>query len=422
MADAKQEVIQFQKSNPKNKLCVDCGSPNPQWASVTFAVFFCLQCAGVHRSFGVHISFVRSVTMDSWQPDQARRMKLGGNEEFVTFVESYSPAEEGGYSKGMNLADKYTCWAAKQYREKLDAAMEGKEWTQSSPPARSATPDLASSQQSTGLRKSRAAGRSSTLGRANSASPAPSQGSFPGTPNLDDAAQQKANNEAYFATLGQANATRPEHLPPSQGGRYVGFGSTPTPPPTNSHPSFGLSSAAAPTLTDFQQDPVSALGKGWSLFSSAVMGASKAVNETIIQPGVERITDPNLIQSVKGYAAEAGKQASTLGKNANDWGRTQWGVDVANQMGGLLDTVKTATGASNRPPPGYSHVDNFDDETSALYTDAGDDDFFAQHDGSRPQQSHTQAQPSSAYGATSTSTTTAVPAAAKPKADEWEDW
>ncbi|KZW03844.1 ArfGap-domain-containing protein [Exidia glandulosa HHB12029] len=414
MADHKQEVIQFQKSNPKNKLCVDCGNPNPQWASVTYAVFFCLQCAGVHRSFGVHISFVRSVTMDSWQPDQARRMKLGGNDEFVTFIEGYAPADEGGYTKGMNLADKYTCWAAKQYREKLDAAMEGKEWTQSAPPPRAATPDTAS----TGLRKSRAAQRSSTLGRAGSASPAPSQGSFPGTPNLDDAAQQKANNESFFAGLGQANATRPDHLPPSQGGKYVGFGSTPSPPPTNQHPSFGLSSAAAPTLSDFQQDPVNALGKGWSLFSSALIGASKTVNDAIIQPAAEKITDPNLVQSVKGYAAAASQQATSLGKNANDWSKKQWGVDVAGQVGGLVDSVKGATGSANRPPAGYSHVDYHDDETSALYNDADDDDFFAQHGAS-----HTQTQPAGAasssgasYGATSS-----APPAGK-KADEWEDW
>lgn len=417
MADAKQQVIALQKADPKNKLCVDCGSPNPQWASVTFAVYFCLQCAGVHRSFGVHISFVRSVTMDSWQQEQARRMEVGGNQAFVTFMESYAPTEDGGYRANMPLADKYTCWAARQYREKLDCMLEGKEWTQSAPPPRAATPDVAGGQPSTGLRKSRAAARSSTL-RSGSASPAPSQGSF-GTPNPDEAAERKANNESFFAGLGAANASRPENLPPSQGGRYVGFGSTPAPsPPTNSHPSFGLSSASAPTLTEFQENPVAALGKGWSIFSAAVMGASKTVNDTIIQPGMEKVTDPNLVQSVKGYAAEASKQAATLGKNANDWSKNRWGIDVANQVGGMFDTVKTAAGVGQRPPAGYGYVDQHDDETSALYADAGDDDFFNQHTSS-----HASASASTTATA-SAPASSAAPAASAPKKknDDWEDW
>ncbi|KAH7100586.1 ArfGap-domain-containing protein [Auriculariales sp. MPI-PUGE-AT-0066] len=420
MSDCKQEVVDFQKGDSKNKLCVDCGNPNPQWASVTFAVFFCLQCAGTHRGFGVHISFVRSVTMDSWQAEQARRMKLGGNEPFITFMESYS-AEDGGYRASMSLADKYTCWAAKQYREKLDFAMEGKDWTQSAPPVRSATPDIASAQ-ATGLRKSRAGTRQATLGRSGSASPAPSQGSFPGTPNPEDAAERKATNETFFAGLGQQNAMRSAELPPSQGGRYVGFGSTPSSPPPSQHPAFGLSSAAAPTLGEFQDNPVAALGKGWSIFSAAVMGASKAVNDSIIQPGLQRAADPTVMSSVKGYAAEASKQAASLGKNANDWGKTTWGVDVAGQATDIFDGVKRAT-VGQQPPQGYSSIHDHDEETSALYHDETDDDFFARHDGTT--QTATTAG-STSYSATSysdnpTASSTSGSGAGKKK-DEWEDW
>jgi hypothetical protein len=43
--------------------------------------------------------------------------KLGGNEAFKTFMESYGP--EGGYRKGMDMQEKYNCWAATQYREKV---------------------------------------------------------------------------------------------------------------------------------------------------------------------------------------------------------------------------------------------------------------------------------------------------------------
>jgi hypothetical protein len=48
-----------------NDRCIDCGSKlSVDWASVNLGVFFCIDCSGRHRSFGVHISFVRSITMD----------------------------------------------------------------------------------------------------------------------------------------------------------------------------------------------------------------------------------------------------------------------------------------------------------------------------------------------------------------------
>ncbi|XP_006456826.1 hypothetical protein AGABI2DRAFT_195816 [Agaricus bisporus var. bisporus H97] len=372
-----------------NKWCIDCRNPNPQWASLSFGVFLCLQCAGTHRGFGVHISFVRSVSMDAWQDDQLQRMELGGNAPFRDFLNAYDPS--GGYKDGASPYDTYHSWAATQYKQKLDALLAGKDWSPSPPPpdfhssSRSASPNPTATQ---GLRKSRA---QTTRTRGDSPGPVP---------------DQKSQNEAYFASLGKLNATRPADLPPSQGGRYQGFGNTPTPPPANSHPSFGLSSANAPT---FQDSPMTALSKGWSLLSSAVVGASKVVNENVIQPGMEKISDPAFQSNVRGYVSEASKRAADVGSSANQWSKNRFGVDVA-------DTVYGVMGA-NPARSGYGQVSsNAENEGSALY-DAGDDeDLFG---------GYGQAGSGKAYDSPGHSSTTGATASvAKPakKEEEWDDW
>lgn len=206
--------------------------------------------------------------------------------------------------------------------------------------------------------------------RGDSASPASFKNSSPhGTPNLS----QKAANESYFASLGELNANRPENLPPSQGGRYQGFGSTPSP---SQHPSYGLSSASAPTLSDIQENPMAALSKGWSLFSSAVVSATKVVNESVIQPGVEKISDPTVQASMKGYLSEAQKRATEMGSSANQWSRSRLGVDVADTVGGAIGNVKDLVGGGPSRAGYDSLRTGYDNETSALYHD---DDGWESH-------------------------------------------
>ena len=106
-----QELIK--REDLKNKSCVDCGNPNPQWASLRFAPFIPFAChfpksvlsaspflsacnargfieasactsgeliyvivSGFFKRACSVCSFVRSVSMDTWQEDQVRRMKV----------------------------------------------------------------------------------------------------------------------------------------------------------------------------------------------------------------------------------------------------------------------------------------------------------------------------------------------------------
>ncbi|XP_008648342.1 ADP-ribosylation factor GTPase-activating protein AGD12 isoform X2 [Zea mays] len=49
-----------------NRICADCGAPDPKWASANIGVFLCLKCGDVHKALGPDISKVLSVTLDDW--------------------------------------------------------------------------------------------------------------------------------------------------------------------------------------------------------------------------------------------------------------------------------------------------------------------------------------------------------------------
>nr|XP_022294832.1 centaurin-gamma-1A-like isoform X20 [Crassostrea virginica] len=62
-----------------NNSCADCGAPNPDWASINLGTIVCIECSGIHRNLGTHLSRVRSLDLDEWPPDLVRVMMAIGN-------------------------------------------------------------------------------------------------------------------------------------------------------------------------------------------------------------------------------------------------------------------------------------------------------------------------------------------------------
>ncbi|CAG9335094.1 unnamed protein product [Blepharisma stoltei] len=118
--ESAEERFKKLKEDQSNNVCFDCWKPNPEWASVSYGIFICENCAIKHIELGLHLSFVRKIVNDHWSIKQLKMMTVGGNSALARFFSIYHmPAD-------MEISVKYRTRAAQYYREMLKKISDGR--------------------------------------------------------------------------------------------------------------------------------------------------------------------------------------------------------------------------------------------------------------------------------------------------------
>uniref|UniRef100_A0A8C8CQS8 Arf-GAP with coiled-coil, ANK repeat and PH domain-containing protein n=1 Tax=Oncorhynchus tshawytscha TaxID=74940 RepID=A0A8C8CQS8_ONCTS len=103
---------------PGNEYCCDCGQADPRWASINLGILLCIECSGIHRSLGVHCSKVRSLTLDSWEPELLKLMCELGN-SVINHIYEGACEEQGLKKPGPSSSrQEKEAWIKSKYVEK----------------------------------------------------------------------------------------------------------------------------------------------------------------------------------------------------------------------------------------------------------------------------------------------------------------
>nr|XP_051692918.1 arf-GAP with GTPase, ANK repeat and PH domain-containing protein 3 isoform X1 [Oryctolagus cuniculus] len=110
-------AVQAVRTVRGNSFCIDCDAPNPDWASLNLGALMCIECSGIHRHLGAHLSRVRSLDLDDWPPELLAVMTAMGN----ALANSVWEGALDGYAKPGPEAcrEEKERWIRAKYEQKL---------------------------------------------------------------------------------------------------------------------------------------------------------------------------------------------------------------------------------------------------------------------------------------------------------------
>jgi stromal membrane-associated protein len=241
---------------PENKTCSDCSEVGrPSWASWNIGVFLCIQCSGIHRRMGVHISKVRSISLDKWDPKWIKSMEKGGNKKANEEWEYHLPST---FKKLPSSSPAIEHFIRDKYEKEI--------WKRSSPPP--SNPEA-------------------IIAKYLSMTSAPSDG-------MSEMSYMSQSTSSY------------------QGSSYDGGSSSRSKAGGSSMEGFGSNGQAYKNSSndDALANAMSSLSAGWSSFASsaaemAAVAAERAkelgekINDDVIAPTRETLADPELMAKLQ---------------------------------------------------------------------------------------------------------------------------
>ncbi|XP_061821292.1 arf-GAP with SH3 domain, ANK repeat and PH domain-containing protein 1 isoform X3 [Nerophis lumbriciformis] len=92
LEDLTKAIIEDVLRMPGNELCCDCGASDPKWLSTNLGILTCIECSGIHREMGVHISRIQSMELDKLGTSELLLAKNVGNSSFNEIMEGNLPS------------------------------------------------------------------------------------------------------------------------------------------------------------------------------------------------------------------------------------------------------------------------------------------------------------------------------------------